>query len=714
LDTKSRKSQPFRAWLCFFLAVSIISGLFITGLSALAHFNGSIDALKVTFTDYKKSIAFKERTGIYFNELYNLVAEPSTDPRGKDWTTRYLDKEGENLIYYAVNKDSGLSVKNIEGGLPRISGAEMTPDLPADYKYYWYFDGQKVRVVENGRLVDVKRLDSGYKNIIPRVYTSDTSDNTSNFRVDYPEVLSIVEGEGYTANTPDNTSGPANCEVFLAVKDTLVKNPYGYSQYYMEQQFIKIIGWIYIVLLGVGIALLIYAAIRRRDKREFDRKLAAWSGQIWLEVKVLLSLLALSLAFTIFIGYSGVSGFAFEWVWGIVLVSCFTLLGLWWFYLMLVDLIFNGKRFFAHNSINSFFAWYRKYESRYPWQKSMLNRAYLLVAAEAALAFVSVVFLLAAINGVGPPELLVALLIAGAGIYLIYRYLKHYGETLDDLGRLMDHIELVMNGDMKTRLGVPADSNVYPAARNLNSIQEGMGIAVAEKIKSERLKIDLITNVSHDLKTPLTSIISYVELLSREEGLPEHVKDYVKILAQKSERLKNIIQDLFDLSKANSENITLDMEQIDLARLIKQTLADIEEPISGAGLTFRLNIPDKPVYIVSDGKKLYRVWENLITNALKYSLPGTRVYIDLIADGENALAAIKNTANYEMDFSADEILQRFARGDASRTSEGSGLGLPIAQSFTQICGGRFNVKIDGDLFKVELSFKQYSGKREND
>ncbi len=673
MDTKLRKSKPFTAWLCFFLAVSIIGGLLITGLSALAHVNGSVEALKASFTDYKRSIAFKELTRDYFHELFNLVAYHSTDSRSKEWTIEYLDNEGENLIYYAVNKDSGLLVKNIEGGLPPISGAEMMPDLPAGYKYYWYFDGKKVWVIEDGQPVDVERLDSGYRSIIPRVYTGNTSDL-------------------------------ANSEVFLAVKDTLVKNPYGYSQYYMEQQFIRILGWIYITLLVIGIALLIYAITRRREKREFDRKLASWSGQIWLEVKVLLSLLALSLALTIFVGYSGVNGFAFEWVWGIVLVSCFTLIGLWWFYLMLVDLIFNGKSFFTHNSINSFLTWYRKYESRYSWQKSMLNRAYLLLAVEAVMALMSVMFLLAV--GAGELALLAALLIAGAGIYLIYRYLKHYDETLSDLGKLMDHIELVKNGDMKTRLEVPADSSVYPAAQNLNSIQEGIGIAVTEKIKSERMKIDLITNVSHDLKTPLTSIISYVELLNREEGLPEQASDYVKILSQKSERLKNIIQDLFDLSKANSENITLDMEQLDLARLIKQTLADMEEPINGSGLTFRLNIPDGPVYIVSDGKKLYRVWENLITNALKYSLHGTRVYIDLIADGESAWATVKNTANYEMNFSAEEILQRFARGDASRTSEGSGLGLPIAQSFTQICGGRFNVKIDGDLFKIELCFKQ--------
>ena len=218
------------------------------------------------------------------------------------------------------------------------------------------------------------------------------------------------------------------------------------------------------------------------------------------------------------------------------------------------------------------------------------------------------------------------------------------------------------------------------------------------------MKVELITNVSHDLKTPLTSIISYVDLLQKEEDLPEHVSDYIKILAQKSERLKNLIQDLFDLSKASSDNLNLDMEQIDLARLIKQTLADMEEPVKASGLTFRCNIPDDPVYIRSDGKKLYRVWENLISNALKYSLTGSRVFIDLTLDGKDAVATIKNTANYEMNFTEEEILQRFVRGDEARTTEGSGLGLSIAQSFTQICGGKFTIKIDGDLFKVELRF----------
>ena len=678
MDTKLRKSKPFTAWLCFFLAVSIITGLLTTGFAALMHSRGNWEALQAPFTDYKSSIAFKERTGNYFNQLFSLVANPSSHDAGYlEWTKQLLDDEGENVKYYAIDRDAGLLAKNIEGDLLPISDAGTIADLQVGCKYFWYFDGHKIWVVEDGQPVDIERLDSGYRGIIPNLRT-------------------------YT----DTSAELANSQILLAVKDTLVENPYGHSRYYEEEQLLSVIGWIYISLFGLGLALLIYALIMRREKHEFDRKLASWSGQMWLEVKVLLSLLALSLSAAFFLHYSGEYSGTLEWVLGISLFSCFTVLGFWWFYLMVIDLIFNRKRFFTHNSITSLLGWYHKYQKRYPWQKLMLKRAYMLVAAEAVMALISVLFLFAASAEGSSGLFLLALLIAGAGIYLIYRYLRRYSQTINDLGQLMDHIELIKNGDMESRLQVPTDADIYPAALNLNSIQEGMEAAVTEKMKSERMKIDLITNVSHDLKTPLTSIISYVELLNKEEDLPEHVNDYIKILAQKSERLKNLIQDLFDLSKASSENIALDMEQLDLARLIKQTLADMEEPINASGLALRLNIPDEPVYIVSDGKKLYRVWENLITNALKYSLPGSRVFVDLITDGEGALATIKNTANYEMNFSEDEILQRFARGEESRTSEGSGLGLSIAQSFTQICGGEFSIKIDGDLFKVELRFKQ--------
>ena len=223
-------------------------------------------------------------------------------------------------------------------------------------------------------------------------------------------------------------------------------------------------------------------------------------------------------------------------------------------------------------------------------------------------------------------------------------------------------------------------------------------------MKSERMKVDLITNVSHDLKTPLTSIISYVDLLSKED-LPESAQDYVNILADKSYRLKNIVSDLFDLAKSTSGNLPLNMENIDLKKLIEQTLGDMEDEIEKSGNNFKINLPEQPVYIFSDGNKLYRVFQNIIGNALKYSLEGTRVFIDMEIDNNIVSVIVKNTASYEMDFTADEVVQRFNRGDKSRTTEGSGLGLSIAESYTWACGGRFAIKIDGDQFKVKLNFK---------
>ncbi len=235
-------------------------------------------------------------------------------------------------------------------------------------------------------------------------------------------------------------------------------------------------------------------------------------------------------------------------------------------------------------------------------------------------------------------------------------------------------------------------------------IDTGIERSLRDQMKSERTKIALITNVSHDLKTPLTSIISYVDLLSKEEGLSETASDYVKILHNKSNRLKTIVTDLFELAKSSSGDMVLEQEHLDLKRLTEQTLADMEDKIQESGIPFKLSLPDTPVIIKSDGKKLYRVFQNIIDNALKYSLQNTRVYVDLYIINQRAEIIFKNISSYEMNFTKDEILQRFYRGDQSRSTEGSGLGLSIAESFTINCGGTFDVEVDGDVFKVILSF----------
>ena len=243
----------------------------------------------------------------------------------------------------------------------------------------------------------------------------------------------------------------------------------------------------------------------------------------------------------------------------------------------------------------------------------------------------------------------------------------------------------------------------YENRKTYEEINQGFQESLQEQTKSERMKVDLITNVSHDLKTPLTSIISYVDLLSREE-LPDAARDYVNILADKSGRLKNIVSDLFDLAKSTSGNLPLNMENLDLKKLIEQTLGDMENEIEKSDIRIKTSLSEAPVHIYSDGKKLYRVFQNIIGNALKYSLGGTRVFIDMEIENGIVDVTIKNTASYDMDFAAEDVLQRFSRGDASRTTEGSGLGLSIAESFTWACGGRFKVEIDGDQFKVKLGF----------
>ncbi len=226
-----------------------------------------------------------------------------------------------------------------------------------------------------------------------------------------------------------------------------------------------------------------------------------------------------------------------------------------------------------------------------------------------------------------------------------------------------------------------------------------------EQIKSERMKIELVTNVSHDLKTPITSIISFIDLLSKEE-LSEAGKDYIRILQEKSERLNKIVTDLFDLAKSTSGDVTLNPERIDLGKLIRQTLADMEDRIAASGLSLKTVLPEDPSYIHADGNKLYRVFQNIIDNALKYSMAGTRVYVELSLLEGRAMASVKNIAGYDMTFTPQEILQRFARGDRARTSEGSGLGLSIAESYTKLCGGDFQVDLEGDMFKVFISFTE--------
>ena len=270
--------------------------------------------------------------------------------------------------------------------------------------------------------------------------------------------------------------------------------------------------------------------------------------------------------------------------------------------------------------------------------------------------------------------------------------------------RIVDALHRMRGGDMASRLTDMPEGVFAAMAEDINSLGDGMQAAVQNEIRAERMKTELITNVSHDLKTPLTSILSYADLLCQMELTPEEANDYAKIIHQKGLRLKNLTSDLFDISKVRSGVEQMNCERLDAATLVRQALAEQEKAIQTSGLALKVTLPEKELPIRADGRKMSRVLENLIGNCVKYSLHGTRVFISLAERDEQAVLEVKNTANYEMDFAPDEITERFVRGDAARSTEGSGLGLAIAKSYTEACGGAFEVTVDGDLFKVRIVF----------
>lgn len=241
-------------------------------------------------------------------------------------------------------------------------------------------------------------------------------------------------------------------------------------------------------------------------------------------------------------------------------------------------------------------------------------------------------------------------------------------------------------------------------ADHINHIGENLDSALQEKVKSERFKADLITNVSHDLKTPLTSIINYVDLIKREHIQNEKIEGYLEVLEQKSQRLKTLTEDLVEASKASSGNIKLEISDIDFVELVYQTNGEFEEKFAGRHLELISQLPEQSILIEADGRRLWRVLENLYNNAFKYAMSNSRIYVDMVQEDDTVVFTIKNISEHPLNISSVELTERFVRGDVSRTTEGSGLGLSIAQSLTQLQNGTFTIIIDGDLFKACVAF----------
>lgn len=275
------------------------------------------------------------------------------------------------------------------------------------------------------------------------------------------------------------------------------------------------------------------------------------------------------------------------------------------------------------------------------------------------------------------------------------------------LDRLKKGGERLAGGDLDYK--IPTDHmywDLQQHAKNLNAISDGMATAVEERLKSERMKYELLTNVSHDIKTPLTSIINYVDLLRGEPIESKQAQEYIEVLERQSAKLKKLITDLIEVSKATTGNITVNAERTHAGELLRQCIGEYSERFAAQELQPILTVPDDEPSIYADGRLLWRIFDNLLGNIVKYALSGTRVYIDLESTGNRVTISLKNISREQLSISSEELMERFVRGDASRSTEGSGLGLSIARSLTELMQGHFDLIVDGDLFKIVLDFEK--------
>lgn len=612
-------------------------------------------------------------------------------------------KNSRNMLYTIAHKGEVLYTNDESLGLYNENFV-----LPEGYNYVLYFDGEKAGAV---------------KDLIPQdIYGDNIYESTDTWCI-----------PGYQ-NFPvdDSIKDSEICIVLAKIPTVEVAKDYNesYNRYnnnvfydiqnYLHDAKIRYSKWIYnmiagIVLLSIGIAM-------HKYKKEADKAIAHYTGKIWFEIK-LLPILAIGcymvMLAVIFVRELYWDGYRIIWrIWEIaqeapyreprILAAIILLIGFCFIWLFVNDMHYNEKTW--RNSLNyKIISIYRTNSLRVPISRRIIRHGRLLHLAEVVLVFVVyIIFILGAMgNWLYEGD---ALILTGPAVLLLIVicqliYARYNKNMVQDLDMLVSHIADIHDGNILEPYIISDNSDFAEPLKNLNDIQAGMNTAMEEQMKSERMKVELITNVSHDIKTPLTSIISYVELLKQEEGLPEHVKEYVSILENKSQRLKHMVQDVFEVSKAASGELPVNMENLDLGKLLRQTLADMSEQIDSGNVTVKSGITDDAVMIYADGERLYRVFQNLIQNALKYSLEGSRIYVTLQADGRLAVASVKNISEEEIPSGVD-YTERFTRGDKSRSDGGSGLGLSIAQSFTEACGGTFKIDIIADLFVVTVSFPE--------
>ncbi len=656
------------SWFCFMLVVFTMIFVLLFSFYAFATYGGDIiDRLRrsadvfgqVASGELRELDIYKENASGFFERLFfstqsgETVAPSDVDSEDNvSRGVRYFFSDGStstsvSTVYVeSISKDNLYSITDASGKTITNDPNWIPGSLPNGFNYLFQCqDG----IVEIFHLQADGSLECVFRSDEPGAYYTDTLAYTlESLRglPDPPYISFVVRAK------PE--SHYASNEIVSS------------AQTYANQLLFQMS--LIVTATALFILILILSFLFRRDRQLFETYLAHGLKWIWIEIKIIAIL-----------------------VWSYFILSTFTQSGsalvvalcavFFMLYLLGIDISHN-RNIYRHNVVHSILKIVLankngKHFEQIEYRKYLATAGILLGLGIAA--FTGTLFCV----GRYPfeswlPAFYTSLAIAGVGTLLWFAAALR--DDLRDYGVLMDQIEKMYNGDLNAVNTLPATSPLYGSAMQLNMIRDGIKIAVEAGIQSERTKVELITNVSHDIKTPLTSIISYVELLKAEPDLPPHVVDYIQVLSQKSERLRHMIQDIFDVSKAATGNIALEPEHLGLDKLLRQTLADMDAVMQESPLQWRVQIPDEPFPVYVDGQKMYRVFQNLIKNAAQYALDGSRVYITLAKHGENACFTIQNISKYELTMDGETLTARFVRGDDSRSIPAAVLASPLPRA----------------------------------
>lgn len=569
----------------------------------------------------------------------------------------------------------------------RKKNSKTLEELKKEIATYKTKDYENVKRAVEGKALIKYYLTKGKNNVI-NTNIANVSDidlyvkNNAFYSIKFPGKSLVGNDEMVSINKWVGTSGKA---YFIIPKD-IDKSSYIYKNYNyynsVRQRIIKE-AIICFVAFIIGLTMLIFILKKNSEEMPFIKKLTKWYNKVPLDLKIFIFVIY-SLIMNIYIG----KVMFFYKPYNYAHFYKLTIMAFYIFY-------------FIFNVMMAYNLYRNREEFRAQVKMCIFNRV-----SKKGIIILTLLALVAVIGAV-ITVMTYSILIIIPIIYL-FCYLLFILNKIKFLGSIIKGTEQIVSGNLNYTIVEKGTGDLFKLAHNINNMKAGFKKSLENEIKSERLKSELITNVSHDLKTPLTSIINYVDLLKKEDLSKKEEQGYIEVLDRKSQRLKILIDDLFEASKMASGAVELNIEKVDVTALLQQALAELDEKINNSFLTFKLKMPKEKIYANLDGKKTWRVFENLINNILKYALPKTRVYIELTEENSKIVIIMKNVSAYEMDFDENEIFERFRRGDESRNTEGSGLGLSIAKSILELQGGRLSIEIDGDLFKAKVIVPSFS------